>query len=101
MAFNKKAVLLVFPLALLIMAHCTEAVRMCSSPSETFHGKCVSHKNCASTCYHENQGAGGGHCVGIIWPRCKCMKPCGTMTPPAVAKPSSSAKIGKAEVLHY
>ncbi|TVU34654.1 hypothetical protein EJB05_16497, partial [Eragrostis curvula] len=100
MAFNKKVVFVIFSLALLIMAHCTVAVRMCKSRSKTFHGRCVSDKNCASTCHTENQGFGAGHCVGTFKPRCMCIKPCETMTPPAVAQPSSSAKIGKAKVLY-
>ncbi|TVU19190.1 hypothetical protein EJB05_35327, partial [Eragrostis curvula] len=108
MAFNKKAIV-VIPLILLLVAYCAEAVKICTAVSQTFTGDCVSKKSCASACHQEHEGRAGGYCtrkrfcprslydghlddIDLNWPwpkrpkckhLCKCSFACGALPAPS------------------
>ncbi|KAL6907794.1 hypothetical protein ACP4OV_001964 [Aristida adscensionis] len=85
MALNKKLAVGVFALALLLVAYCAEAQKMCEDPNHHFNGPCNSNKNCAVNCYHQNYI--GGHCVTKNWykkKKCYCRHFC---TPPGQPSP--------------
>ncbi|TVU31541.1 hypothetical protein EJB05_23228, partial [Eragrostis curvula] len=106
MAFNKKAAVVAVPLVLLLVSHCADAVKICTAVSQTFHGNCVSNKNCASACYDEYSGMAHGYCskrricskslnnddlndigLNFSWNRrckhpCKCSFACGALPSP-------------------
>ncbi|KMT10453.1 hypothetical protein BVRB_5g115800 [Beta vulgaris subsp. vulgaris] len=47
--------------------------RMCTNPSKTYKGPCVSDTNCESVC--QSEGFPQGNCHGFRR-RCICGKPC-------------------------
>ncbi|CAD6235079.1 unnamed protein product [Miscanthus lutarioriparius] len=75
MASDKKVVVLgLFALALFLVAHCAEAVHVCTMRNKFFHGLCMSNKNCAASCIQNGIG-GSGYCSS--WTQiCKCTLQC-------------------------
>jgi hypothetical protein len=62
---------------------------MCTIRNGYYHGPCMSNKNCADSCIHDDVGS-GGYCSSA-WKRgpfgriCKCTFECGGETTPAPA----------------
>ncbi|CAD6228338.1 unnamed protein product [Miscanthus lutarioriparius] len=87
MASNKKVVVLgLFALALFLVAHCAEAVHICTMRNKFFHGPCMSNRNCAALCIQKGIGH-GGYCS--YWRQtCRCTLHCWRKTTLAGIEPT-------------
>ncbi|CAN6464132.1 unnamed protein product [Victoria cruziana] len=73
-SLNLLSTILLLSLLLLAFGRVAEVeARMCSTPSQRFHGACLSDRNCASVC--SSEGFPSGDCHGVLR-RCMCLKPC-------------------------
>ncbi|KAL6629927.1 hypothetical protein ACP70R_029692 [Stipagrostis hirtigluma subsp. patula] len=60
-------------LILLLLTFVAEAT-LCTTPSQTYKGRCYRNTNCAAVCVTEEYTS--GYCHGVVSRRCLCVKDC-------------------------
>ncbi|GJM90323.1 hypothetical protein PR202_ga06590 [Eleusine coracana subsp. coracana] len=78
-------------LFLLLLAFGAEAM-LCTTPSQTYQGRCVHSTNCAAICITE--GNSGGYCKGKLVAKCICTKACTPSGGGRPVKPPSAPSSG-------